>query len=330
MKKENEYAQILTSFVNDQNIKNNRKKSVETKENTNKSMKIEEENIISYNSKKQKAEILENQNENLLEKLQNLEYKFQKLEEFTGQKNVEEFCSKFKKNAQKNYDLFLTISMISKQAKQLEKEIRDLEDEIETIKKKKKTVQGVEKVSLLKELKSKTQKLIQKQDKYENESKKKLDEFKAIKGLIYNVYSIMDCMEISKETNKIIMNKGVNESNTILFLSDIETRLKSIKKCFELEKASDDLQETKVKPNETIKDRLNPRHINDQMKLFFANLDISKLKTFEKIKLNQKPDEIKFENIFEFSNQVLFELDETVRNNQLGRKNNKFGMKKKM
>lgn len=329
MKKENEYAQILTSFVNDQNIKNNRKKSVETKENTNKSMKIEEENIISYNSKKQKAELLENQNENLLEKLQNLEYKFQKLEEFTGQKNVEEFCSKFKKNAQKNYDLFLTISMISKQAKQLEKEIRDLEDEIESIKKKKKTTQGVEKVYLLKELKSKTQKLIQKQDKYENESKKRLDEFKSIKGLIYNVYSIMECMEISKESNKIIMNKGVNESNTILFLSDIETRLKSIKKCFELEKISDDTQEMKVKPNETIKDRLNPRHINDQMKLFFANLDISKLKTFEKIKLNQKPDEIKFENIFEFSNQVLFELDETVRNNQLGRKNNKFGMKKK-
>jgi len=329
MKKENEYAQILTSFVNDQNIKNNRKKSVETKDNPNKSMKIEEENIISYNSKKQKAEILENQNENLLEKLQNLEYKFQKLEEFTGQRNVEEFCSKFKKNAQKNYDLFLTISMISKQAKQLEKEIRDTEDEIDSIKKHKKTSQGIEKVSLLKELKSKTQKLIQKQDKYENEAKKKIDEFKAIKGLIYNIYSILECVEITKESNRILMDKGVNENNSMLFLSDIETRLKVIKKSFELEKQSDDMQEMKNKHHETIKDRLNPRHVNDQMKLFFANLDISKLKTFEKIKLNQKPDEIKFDNIYEFSNQVLFELDETVRNNQLGRKNNKFGMKKK-
>ena len=67
------------------------------------------------------------QNENLNEKLQNLEYKFQKLEEFTEQKNIDEFCKKFKKNAQKNFDLFLTISMISKQAKQLEKEIKDIE-----------------------------------------------------------------------------------------------------------------------------------------------------------------------------------------------------------
>lgn len=330
MKKENEYAQILTSFVNDQNIKNSRKKSIETKDNINKHMKIEEENILSYNSKKQKAEMLENQNENLLEKLQNLEYKFQKLEEFTGQKNVEEFCLKFKKNAQKNFDLFLTISMISKQAKQLEKEIKETEDEIMQIKKMKRSQQGVEKNALLNELKGKTQKLIQKQDKYENDYKKKIDEFKALKNNIYNIYSTLECLEITKPTNKIAMENGVTETNVLMFLSEIEKRLKEMQRYFELEKQNDELQDHKLGlKTEYGRDRLNPRQVNEQMKLFFANLDISKLKTFEKIKLNQKPDEIKFENIYDFSNQVIYELDENVRNQQLGKKANKFGLKKK-
>jgi len=70
---------------------------------------------------------MESQSENLQEKFQNLQYKFQKLEEFTEQKTVDDFCKKFKTNAQKNFDLFLTISMISKQAKQLEKEIKELD-----------------------------------------------------------------------------------------------------------------------------------------------------------------------------------------------------------
>ena len=228
MKKENEYAQILTSFVNDQNIKNSRKKSVEAKDNPNKIMKIEEENIISYNSKKQKAEMLENENENLLEKLQNLEYKFQKLEEFTGQKNVEEFCAKFKRNAQKNFDLFLTISMISKQAKQLEKEIKEIEEEINGIKMIKRSQQGLEKNFLLNELKSKTQKLIQKQDKYENEYKKKIDEFRSIRGLISGIYTTMQCKDITSDSNKIAMENGVNENNVLLYLKEIESRIKGI------------------------------------------------------------------------------------------------------
>jgi hypothetical protein len=58
--------------------------------------------------------------------------------------------------------------MISKQAKQVELEIKEIEEEINILKKLKSGQQGIEKNSLLNELKSKTQKLIQKQDKYEN------------------------------------------------------------------------------------------------------------------------------------------------------------------
>lgn len=44
---------------------------------------------------------MESTAENLQDRFQNLQYKFQKLEEFTEQKTVDDFCKKFKTNAQK-------------------------------------------------------------------------------------------------------------------------------------------------------------------------------------------------------------------------------------
>ena len=167
------------------------------------------------------------------EKHKNLQYKFQKLEEFTEQSDVNSFCAKFKKNAQKNFDLFVTISMISKQAKQVELEIKEIEEEINMIKKFKSGQQGVEKNTLLNELKSKTQKLIQKQDKYENEYKKKMDEFKQIRNIIYQFYMSIECNKTQSSTNKLVMENGVTENNVHLYLSEIENRMKFIKKYFE-------------------------------------------------------------------------------------------------
>ena len=50
----------------------------------------QEETTKNYNNKKRKEQDLNIELENLSEKLQNLEYKFDKLEEFTEQKNVNE------------------------------------------------------------------------------------------------------------------------------------------------------------------------------------------------------------------------------------------------
>ncbi len=101
LKKEQEYTQILSHFANDLNIKNSRKKNMEAKEIQNKNLKnIEEENMRVI-VKKYKSESAENHSENLNEKYRNLRYKFQKLAEFTDQTNVQTFCDKFTKNAQK-------------------------------------------------------------------------------------------------------------------------------------------------------------------------------------------------------------------------------------
>lgn len=101
MKREQEYAQILSHIANDLNIRNSRKKNIEAKEIQNKNQKNQEEENFKLIVKKIKSENYESQSENLQEKYRNLKYKFEKLAEFTEQMNVESFCRKFKKNAQK-------------------------------------------------------------------------------------------------------------------------------------------------------------------------------------------------------------------------------------
>jgi hypothetical protein len=101
MKKEQEYAQVLSHIANDLNIKNSRKKNIEFKENQNKNQKNQDEENFKMIVRKIKSETKEDENENLQEKFRALKYKFEKLSEFTEQINVESFCRKFKKNAQK-------------------------------------------------------------------------------------------------------------------------------------------------------------------------------------------------------------------------------------
>jgi len=101
LKKEQEYAQVLSHIANDLNIRNSRKKNMEAKEIQNKNMKNTEDENMRIIDKKIKSENAESQSENLNEKYRNLKYKFEKLAEFTDQTNVQTFCDKFTKNAQK-------------------------------------------------------------------------------------------------------------------------------------------------------------------------------------------------------------------------------------
>jgi hypothetical protein len=247
---------------------------MEVKENMAKNFRNEDNLDINFKTftKKIKSEQMETQNENLQEKLQNLQYKFQKLEEFTEQANVESFCKKFKKNAQKNFDLFLTISMISKQAKQLEKEIKDLEDEIEGIRKFKTGQPGIEKNALLNELKSKTQKLVQKQDKYENEGKKNADEFKQIKNNLYNLFLSLECNKDVLIENKLLMENGVTENNSRMYLSEVESKLKIITKFFENDKMANEDYDYNQKGKNIEKQTKNPKQVADDMKIAFASM----------------------------------------------------------
>ena len=142
--------------------------------------------------------------------------------------------------------------MISKQAKQLEKEIKELDvnyfiinllftfkicqDEIISIKNYKSGQIGVEKNTLLNELKSKTQRLIQKQDKFESQYRKKADEFKEIKTKIHNLYINIECSKETTSYNKLMIENGINENNVKIFLAQIETKIKNMLNFFKMEK----------------------------------------------------------------------------------------------
>lgn len=104
MKKEQEYAQVLSHIANDLNIRNSRKKNIEAKENQNKNQKNQEEENFKMIVKKIKSETKENESENLLEKFSALKYKFEKLSEFTELVNVDAFCLKFDKNVKKVFN----------------------------------------------------------------------------------------------------------------------------------------------------------------------------------------------------------------------------------
>lgn len=318
IKKETEYTNILSGIANDLNIRNSRKKSMERKELKNlKNDENSNANAKNY-AKKIKNEQYEQQQENLKEKYQNLKYKFEKLEEFTEQKDVGSFCEKFKKNAQKNFDLFVTITMISSEAKKLESEIKEIEEEINGFKKYKNSQQGIERHTIISELKTKTQKLIQKQDKYENEYKKYNEEFRQIKNKIQILFATLNCEENLDDEEKIEFSNGINENNALKMLSKIEKKLKYNQRVLEYEKnLTYDDNSNNNNYNEVNKGTMNPKQVNDNMKMAFASMDISKIKAMEKIKSDHKSDDFKFDNLKIYSEKVADELmDNIIRANQ--------------
>ena len=305
IKKETEYTNSLSVIANEMNIRNTRKKAQEKKEMKN--FKIEDENSLNAkkNAKNLKSDQLKQQRESLNDRLQNLKYKFEKMMEFTNQKDILGLCNNFKKNVQENFDLFLSITMISNEAKKLETEIKEIEEEIDIYKKYKNSQQGIERNGLITELKSKTQKLIQKQDEYENETKRYMEQFKHIKNYIQSLFDKLKCGEEMTEIERIDYGDGVNENNVMFVLSQIEKKIKLNEKV--LEQCLDADEENNGNKNENVSE-ISTRQVNDNMKLAFANMDINKIKTMEKIKNNQHPEDFKLENLIMYSKDIAEEV----------------------
>jgi hypothetical protein len=306
IKKETEYTNILSGIANDLNIRNSRKKSQENKINKDN----DDNNQLAKNfQKKIKSEQYEQQQENLNDRYQNLKYKFEKLEEFTEQEDVGQFCEQFKKNVQKNYDLFQTISRISSEAKQLDSEIKEIEKEIIDYKKDKNSQQGFEKINLVSEIKTKTEKLNKQKKQYEDEYKKQNEIFKVIKNSINKLFKSLNCDKNLTEEEELDFKNGVEENNILRILALIEKKLKYNQKVFEYEYniLSDEQNIDFSEPKQT----LNPQIVNENMKIAFSNMDMGKIKYMEKIKTEHK-DEFKLEDLIKYSEKVAEELLENI------------------
>ena len=82
--------------------------------------------------------------------------------------------------------------------------------------------------------------------------------------------------------------------------------------------------------NESMKGTLNPKQVNDNMKMVFASMDIGKIKAMEEIKNDHKTDDFKFENLQYYSLKVAKELmDGVKKQNQNDKNKQKHSQKRK-
>ncbi len=322
IKKETEYTNILSGIANEMNIRNTRKKAQEKKEL--KSFKMDEENSLVNKKYKRnlKSEQYLQQQDNLNDRLQNLQFKFEKMKEFTNQKDIFALCNNFKNNVQENFDLFLSITMISNEAKKLESEIKEMEEEISIYKKYKNSQQEIERTNLIDELKSKTKKLKQKEEEYKTDTEKYLDQFKHIKDHIQKLFNSLNCEEEMTDVEKINFMGGISENNIMGVLAQIEKKIKYNEKILEhcLE-----VDEDKIGGKNESVSGVSTRQVNDNMKMAFANMDINKIKTMERIKNNQLPDDFKLETLINYSKDI---ADEVLNNIKKNNQNEKKGTNK--
>ena len=329
IKKETEYTNILSGIANEMNIRNTRKKAQEKKEL--KSFQLIEDNsmINKKYSRKLKREQIAQQQQNLDDKYQNLKFKFEKMMEFTNQKNIEDLCETFRKNVKENFDLFLSINLISNEAKKVDSEIKEMEEEI----KKYKMYNNNEKEKINKdfveELNNKTKNLIQKHKEYEEQSKQNIALFKDIKKYTEILFNSLDCENEMSENEKIDVQGGVTENNIMKVYAQIEKKLKFNEKILEQGLTALRDENTTGNKNDMSPLGLSTKQVNDNMKIAFSNMDINKIKAMEKIKNSQNPEDLKLENLISYSKDIANEVMNSINKNNLPDKKGSSKMNRK-
>ena len=329
IKKETEYTNILSGIANEMNIRNTRKKAQEKKEL--KSFQLIEDNsmINKKYSRKLKTEQIAQQQQSLDDKYQNLKFKFEKMMEFTNQKNIEDLCETFRKNVKENFDLFLSINLISNEAKKVDSEIKEMEEEI----KKYKMYNNNEKEKINKdfveELNNKTKNLIQKHKEYEEQSKQNIALFKDIKKYTEILFNSLDCENEMSENEKIDVQGGVTENNIMKVYAQIEKKLKFNEKILEQGLTALRDENTTGNKNDMSPLGLSTKQVNDNMKIALSNMDINKIKAMEKIKNSQNPEDLKLENLISYSKDIANEVMNSINKNNLPDKKGSSKMNRK-
>jgi len=301
------------------NIRNTRKKAQEKKEL--KSFQLNEDNSIPSKkyTRKLKTEQFAQQQQNLYDRYQNLKFKFEKMMEFTNKKDIEDLCETFKKNVQENFDLFLSITMISNEAKKVDSEIKEMQEEINRFKQYKNRELEKENEELIKELQAKTRNLMEKQKEYDDETKKYLEQFKEIKGHVEILFDSLNCKNEMTDEEQIMFMGGISENNIMGVFAQIEKKLKYNEKILE-HCLSGDEENIPGNKNESL-GGITTKQVNDNMKMAFANMDINKIKTMEKIKNNQNPEDFKLENLINYSKDIASEVMNNInKSNQTDKK----------
>ena len=191
-----------------------------------------------------------------------MKFKYEKLKEFTNQESVEALTSKFKDQAEENYQLFVKITEISKEAKDCEREIKELEEEIQNIKNSRDGRKNEEDTNLIGQLRIKIDSLKLQKEKLNLEFSNKMKIFDKIRDNVKFIFFSLNCQDDLSEKYKYIL-EGINENNVMIYISEIENKLKMIQKFYEVEYMNKEDEEfvKKIDIN-----RPNVKKLNNQLK----------------------------------------------------------------
>ena len=135
------------------------------------------------------------------------------------------------KKIKENFDLFLSITMISNKAKKVGSEIKKMEEEINIYKKYKNSELGKEHEELIKELQAKNKSLMEKQKEYC--TKKYLEQLKEIKNHVELLFESLNCKKEMTNEEQIMFMGGISENNIMGVFPQIEKKLKFNEKILE-------------------------------------------------------------------------------------------------
>ena len=81
--------------------------------------------------------------------------------------------------------------------------------------------------------------------------------------------------------------------------------------------------------DDSFKGALNPKQVNDNMKMVFASMDIGKIKAMEEIKNAHQTDDFRFDNLKYYSIKVAKELMDEVKKQNQNENKQKTSLKRK-
>ena len=209
--------------------------------------------------------------------------------------------------------------MISNEAKKVDSEIKEMQEEISRFKQFKNRELEKENEELIKELQAKTRNLMEKQKEYDDETKNYLEKFKEIKSHVEILFDSLNCKNEMTDAEQIMFMGGISENNIMGVFAQIEKKLKYNEKILEHCLAGDE-ENIPGNKNESY-NGMTTKQVNDNMKMAFANMDINKIKTMEKIKNNQNPEDFKLENLINYSKDIASEVMNNInKSNQTDKK----------
>jgi len=164
-------------------------------------------------------------NASSLEKVESYEETFAKIEAATGIHDIDELVNTFITAEENNFTLFKFVNDLSNDIENTEQKINEMRLELDQYLGKGLSSDNQRRL-LLDDLEEKLLKTEKKAGQFEIEYQKSLKKLDLIKSGIESIFTTVECDQ--EETDELLGNQGVTESNMIVYLGIIEQKINEI------------------------------------------------------------------------------------------------------